>query len=83
MWKRVRYRAGGEIVVTLGTFTRHASMFFARGAELAEVDAGLLEGIGKQLRYVTLRAVEDVDRPGIKQILRRAFALAGSPPLKD
>jgi hypothetical protein len=75
MWKLARYAVQGEVVVTIGTFTKHASMFFARGAELKDA-AGLLEGTGKNLRYITLRTPADAKRPAIKAILRQAFALA-------
>jgi hypothetical protein len=77
MWKLVRYAVGGEVVVTIGTFTKHASMFFARGSEI-EDGQGLLEGTGKSLRYVTLRTPSDAKRAAVKAILRRAFAQAGS-----
>ena len=46
MWKLVRYAVGGDVVVTLGTFTSHAPMFFARGTEI-EDEHGLLEGAGE------------------------------------
>jgi hypothetical protein len=75
MWKLVRYAADGEVVVTLGTFTRHATLFFARGSEI-EDGRGLLEGAGKSLRYITLRTPGDAKGAAVKEILREAFALA-------
>ena len=78
MWKLARYAAHGEIVVTIGTFTKHASMFFARGAELDDA-SGLLEGTGKKLRYITLHTPADAKRAAVKTLLRKAFALAGTP----
>ena len=75
MWKLVRYTVEGDVVLTIGTFTRHASMFFARGAEL-EDDTGLLEGSGKALRYITLRTPADAKSAAVKAILRNAFDLA-------
>ena len=77
MWKLVRYAVGGEAVVTIGTFTKHASMFFARGSEI-EDPHGLLEGTGKSLRYITLRAPADAKGAAVKDILRKAFALGVS-----
>lgn len=73
MWKLVRY-VGGDVVVTLGTFTKHSSLFFARGAELDDA-SGLLEGGGKKLRYITLRTPADAERAAVKDLLRQAFAL--------
>lgn len=78
MWKLVRYVVGGKAVVTIGTFTKHASIFFARGSELA--DRGLLEGGGRRLRYITLRTPADARRAEVKAIVRRAFALASREP---
>lgn len=75
MWKLVRYAVDGEVVVTIGTFTKHASMFFARGSELEDT-RGVLEGMGKKLRYFTLRAPADAKRAAVKEAIRNAFALA-------
>jgi hypothetical protein len=75
MWKLLRYIVNGKVVVTIGTFSRHSSMFFARGAELDDA-AGLLDGTGKALRYITLRTPADARRAAVKAILRRAFELA-------
>lgn len=74
MWKLARYAIEGDVVVTLGTFTKHASMFFARGSEI-EDEEGLLEGTGKSLRYITLRSASDAKRTAVKKLLRQAFAL--------
>src|SRR5579872_4823590 len=58
MWKLVRYVVDSNVVVTIGTYTKHSSMFFARGAELDD-PRGVLEGTGKKLRYITLRSPSD------------------------
>jgi hypothetical protein len=78
MWKLVRYTLEGETVVTIGTFTRHSSIFFARGTELDD-ERGLLEGEGKVLRYITLRTPSDAVASGVKELVRRAFALEALP----
>jgi hypothetical protein len=75
MWKLVRYVVDGEVVVTIGTFTKHVSMFFARGNEIRD-ESGVLEGTGKKLRYITLRTPADAKRGSVKAALERAFALA-------
>ena len=75
MWKIARYRAGGEDVVGVGTFPRHSTLFFYRGREL-DAPEGLLQGSGKDTRFVTLRSPADVTRPEIKRLIRAAFALA-------
>jgi|SRR5690242_11067183 len=74
MWKIVRYAVGGTNVVGIGTFTRHASLFFYRGRELGKGD-GILQGSGKDTRFLTLRSPEDARSPAVKKLLREAFAL--------
>jgi hypothetical protein len=76
MWKIVRYAVDGENVVGIGTFPRHSTLFFYRGRELDD-GSGLLEGSGKDSRFITLRSPADAERPAVKQLLRKAFKLAG------
>jgi hypothetical protein len=76
MWKLARYTVDGENVVGLGTFSRHSSVFFYRGRELDD-PAGLLQGSGRNTRFVTLRAAADAGRPAVKKLLRDAFRLGG------
>jgi hypothetical protein len=78
MWKLVRYAVGGEYVVGIGTFPGHSTVFFYRGRELDD-GSGLLKGGGKDTRFITLRAPGEVRRPAVKQLLRKAFKLAGAP----
>ncbi len=76
MWKIVRYAVDGANVVGIGTFPRHSTMFFYRGRELDD-GSGLLEGSGKDSRFITLRAPADAERPAVKQLLKKAFKLGG------
>ncbi len=76
MWKLVRYSVGGANVVGIGTFTNHSTLFFYRGREL-EDKGGLLQGTGKDSRYVTLRGPADAEQPAVKRLVRQAFQLAG------
>lgn len=77
MWKRVRFVVEGTPVVGIGTFTSHAAMFFYRGREL-EDPTGLLQGSGKDTRFVTLRSAADARKPAVKRLVRAAFKLTGS-----
>src|ERR1700674_1574014 len=54
MWKIVRYAVDGTNVVGIGTFPRHSTLFFYRGRELDD-GSGLLEGSGKDSRFITLK----------------------------
>ena len=77
MWKLVRYAVDGKPVVGVGTFTGHSAMFFYRGRELDD-GSGLLQGSGKDTRFVTLRSPADAAKPAVKQLVRAAFKLARS-----
>ena|SRR3984893_38390 len=74
MWKIVRYAVDGQNVVGIGTFPRHSTLFFYRGRELDD-GSGLLEGSGKDSRFVTLKAASDAEHPAVKRLLREAFKL--------
>jgi hypothetical protein len=74
MWKLVRYAVEGENVVGIGTFPKHATLYFYRGRELDD-GSGLLAGSGKDMRFITLQAPDDAERPAVKQVVRKAFKL--------
>jgi hypothetical protein len=74
MWKLVRYKVGGEDVVGIGAFTRHASLVFYRGRELDD-NSGLLQGGGKDARFIRLSTAADAERPDIARMVRKAFML--------
>jgi hypothetical protein len=74
MWKIVRYAVAGANVVGIGAFPNHATLFFYRGRDLDD-GSGLLQGGGKDLRFITLRAPADAERPVVKRLIRKAFKL--------
>jgi hypothetical protein len=76
LWKLARYAVDDAPVVGIGTFPKHASLFFYRGRELDD-ESGLLEGGGKQFRFIRLNAPADAERPALKRIVRAAFRLGG------
>ena len=75
MWKLARYTVGGEQVAGLGTFSGHSTIFFYRGRDLDD-PAGLLQGSGKDSRFVTLRSPADAERPAVRKLVREAFRRA-------
>ncbi len=77
MWKLVRYAVGGGNVVGVGTFTSHATLWFYRGRELDD-GSGLLQGGGKDSRFITLRAPAEAATPAVKRLVRKAFKLGGA-----
>ncbi|TMF40583.1 MAG: DUF1801 domain-containing protein [Chloroflexi bacterium] len=72
MWKIVRFAVDGSNVVGIGTFARHSTIFFYRGRGLDD-GSGLLQGGGKDTRFVTLRTPGDLERPEVKRLIRKAF----------
>jgi hypothetical protein len=75
MWKLFRYTIDGESVVGIGTFADHAALFFYRGRELDD-GSGLLQGRGRDSRFISLRTAVDAERPEVKHLVHRAFDLA-------
>jgi hypothetical protein len=78
MWKIVRYAVGGNYVVGVGTFPLHSTLFFYRGREIDD-GSGLLQGSGKDSRFITLRAPADAESTAVKRLLRKAFKLEPRP----
>jgi hypothetical protein len=76
MWKLVRYAVGGANVLGIGTFASHSTIFFYRGRELDD-GTGLLQGSGKDSRFVTLRSPAAAEQPAVKRLVRKAFKLEG------
>jgi hypothetical protein len=77
MWKIVRFAAGSGDVVGIGTFTNHSTIYFYRGTELDD-GSGLLQGGGKQMRFITLRSPADAERADVKRMVRKAFQLGSA-----
>jgi Domain of unknown function (DU1801) len=76
MWKLVRYKVDGRDVVGIGAFTGHASLVLYRGRELDD-NSGLLQGGGKEARFITLSTPADAERPAVARMVRKAFKLGG------
>ena len=79
MWKIVHYALDGENVAGVGTFSQHASMFFYRGRVLDD-PSSLLQGSGRDSRFITLRSAADASQPAVKTLVRQAFKLARTEP---
>jgi len=74
LWKIVHYAVDGPNVAGIGTFPTYASLFFYRGRELDD-GSGLLEGGGKDMRFIRLRTPADAEAPATKRMVRKAFKL--------
>ena len=74
VWKIIRYALDGADVAGIGTFATYASLYFYRGRELEDA-SGLLEGGGKDMRFIRLRSPADAEAVATKRIVRKAFTL--------
>lgn len=59
----------------------HLTFGFHCGTSLEDPE-GLLEGTGKNIRHVKLRAVEDLEQKGLKKLVQAAARLKGKAPMK-
>lgn len=66
-----------NVVVSIVAYPRWVTLFFLRGAGLSDPDS-LLQGKGRQVRSIRLRAPEDLDEPKVVRLLHQALA-----PLQD
>jgi hypothetical protein len=74
-WKLARYTIEGTEVVGIAAFGAQSLLFFYKGRALDD-RTGLLEGGGKEMRFIRLRSPADLQRPEISRIVRKAFDLA-------
>jgi hypothetical protein len=70
---------GIDNVCGVFAFQRHVAVEFWRGTTIPD-PAHLLEGTGKHLRHVKLRAVADVRAPAFQTLLRAAIVLDTESP---
>ena len=49
----------------------HVNLLFPRGVDLKD-PRGLLEGSGKAMRHVKMLSASDVERPGVRALIRQA-----------
>lgn len=59
----------------------HVTFGFRFGTSLEDPE-GLLEGMGKNIRHVKLRAVEDLEQKGFKKLVQAAARLRGKAPME-
>ena len=74
-----------ESFISIAGYPKWVTLFFLDGADLHDPE-GLLEGDGKQIRSVRLKAPDDLDSPAVAALIAqaiapRAAALAAAPAL--
>jgi hypothetical protein len=50
----------------------HVNLLFPRGVDLKDPRGRLLEGSGKAMRHVKMLSAGDVERPGVRALIRQA-----------
>jgi hypothetical protein len=65
-----------QIVLSIAGYPRWVTLFFLRGASLADPDKRL-EGSGSQIRGARLDSPKDLDSPALRALIGQAVALAG------
>ncbi len=67
-----------EAFVSLAVFPRGVSLYFVRGASLAD-PRGLLEGMGTKGRFIRLTSAAQIDSPPVAALLGAAVRAGRSP----
>jgi len=65
-----------DCVCMIGAYRKHANLQFTDGLDLTDAH-GVLEGSGKRMRHLKIRAISDLGRPEIREFLRQARQNAG------
>jgi hypothetical protein len=79
-WKIPTFELHGPMCYfTIGK--SHVTFGFLRGTSLPD-PAKLLEGTGKHLRHVKLRAIEDLRKPALKKLIQAASRLNRKQPVE-
>ena len=68
----IRYSVADTYVLGVGNYPRWVSIYFFRGAELADPE-GILEGSGKGMRHIKLREPKDASAAAVRALIGRAF----------
>jgi hypothetical protein len=58
-------------ICLLVIYKDHVNLMFPRGVDLTD-PRGLLEGAGKAMRHVKMLSLADIDRPGVRALIRQA-----------
>jgi hypothetical protein len=70
------------LVCVISVYSRWVNLGVVDGSSLPDPH-GLLQGSGKRHRYIRLTGPSDLDRPGLRELLRAAAARARQPSGAD
>jgi hypothetical protein len=63
----------------IGIHAKHVTIGFYWGLELPDPDH-LLVGVGKRIRHVELKSMDDLNRPGVRRLVEAAVRYKLPPP---
>src|SRR5438552_2749152 len=66
----------------VAVYKAHVNLGFNRGTQLPGAE-GVLEGTGKLMRHLPVRAPADLDNPNLRRFLRAALKMADRPAGKS
>ena len=55
----------------IAVYSKHVNLGFNEGATLDD-PKGILQGHGNQIRHITIKSIEDIERPELRAYIRRA-----------
>jgi len=80
-WSNGCWIAGAEPIAYVYSDVGFVQFGFVMGASLKD-PRGLLEGQGRSVRHIKVRAPADIDRPAFAALLKQAMRLRRQPPRK-
>jgi hypothetical protein len=72
----------GDGICHIAVYAKHVNLGFNEGATLSD-PGKILRGAGKQIRHITIKNSGDLERPELRDYLRRARKQAGHLVLKN
>jgi hypothetical protein len=72
-WHVPTYSLNSKNLLGLQDFKNHVNLNFFKGSRLHD-PKGVLKGTGKQVRHVTFRAVDQIDRATLKALIDQTIA---------
>jgi hypothetical protein len=72
-WGVPYYSLDGVGVASIADYSEHVNLYIMQGAKLS---SDLLEGTGKGMRHITVKALAEIKETEIMRLLREAGALA-------
>jgi hypothetical protein len=69
-----------DVINSVAVYSKWINLYFFEGDALPDPE-GLLQGTGAMVRHIRITDAADLDRPGVKALMKAALACA-EPPLR-